>query len=404
MVSDDFNRANANPASGNWTHLQSPDNDWHRFRIVSNQLVADSDSNSGMVENAHLWNDEQTSGATIDAVASGNCGFLLNFDPVTGNGYACVGNFSTKIYKVVGFAFGSPKQDDGPGWNEQSGAVVTFRRVGNTLSVLIDGAQSTSWVDDDSPYTGGAPGIYNYGPSNTIDDWFATGEIAPPETDSETTDSGGTEPPTTDTGSSGSEGGGASAAEVWNHEIEPGFTAGALLQLMAAVLLGRTTIDKLGGSLVQVDFYAVSDQTRVNVSALMDGSERQSLVYDWNDTFEDPTTFQAAVDAAVANSPPRGFIQHVTPSSGDTVLIQASSQNGAVVIEGEGTLDSLTMDWSAVDAVARESQIIRVIVRRHVTEFMQTGATLLNSDETELAVNDVRGYQYIGAHTWFRIE
>jgi hypothetical protein len=77
-------------------------------------------------------------------------------------------------------------------------------------------------------------------------------------------------------------GGGTSAADVWQYEIEAGRTAEELLRLMSAVLCGKTTVTDLGGGLAIVTFEAVNG-TKIRVTASMTGSERTSLAY--NDTF-----------------------------------------------------------------------------------------------------------------------
>lgn len=79
--------------------------------------------------------------------------------------------------------------------------------------------------------------------------------------------------------------GGASARAVWDFEVAPGFTAGALLQIVAAVLAGKTTITSLGAGQALVEFRGVDD-AQVNVSAVMNGSQRTSIVYDWSDAPE----------------------------------------------------------------------------------------------------------------------
>lgn len=76
--------------------------------------------------------------------------------------------------------------------------------------------------------------------------------------------------------------GGASAADIWTYEIEAGKTAEELMRMIAAVLLGKTTVTDLGGGNAIVTFEAANG-SKIRVTATMTGSERTSMSYD--DTF-----------------------------------------------------------------------------------------------------------------------
>jgi hypothetical protein len=77
-------------------------------------------------------------------------------------------------------------------------------------------------------------------------------------------------------------GGSISTEDIWSYEIEAGKTAEELMRMMAAVLLGKTTVTDLGGGNALVTFEAANG-SRIRVTATMTGSERTSMTYD--DTF-----------------------------------------------------------------------------------------------------------------------
>lgn len=74
-------------------------------------------------------------------------------------------------------------------------------------------------------------------------------------------------------------GGGISAADIWTYEIEAGKTAEELMRLMAAVLLGKTTVTDLGGGNALVTFEAANG-TKIRITATMAGSERTAMSFD----------------------------------------------------------------------------------------------------------------------------
>lgn len=65
-------------------------------------------------------------------------------------------------------------------------------------------------------------------------------------------------------------------AEIWGYRLEGGFTAGDLLELMSAVLAGKSSIAASGNDAAQVLFRAIDDSA-VRVAATMQGSERVGM-------------------------------------------------------------------------------------------------------------------------------
>ena len=62
----------------------------------------------------------------------------------------------------------------------------------------------------------------------------------------------------------------------WSEPIDNGLTGAQLLQLMASVLFGKTSITDLGGGLATVKFRDLED-SKDRVTADMDGSERTDV-------------------------------------------------------------------------------------------------------------------------------
>ena len=77
----------------------------------------------------------------------------------------------------------------------------------------------------------------------------------------------------------GDGGGGTTAAEVWEHPVEGGWTAEQLLRLLAAVMAGKTSIVDTPGTGATITFRDVND-TKERLSATMDGSRRTGVTLD----------------------------------------------------------------------------------------------------------------------------
>jgi hypothetical protein len=71
-------------------------------------------------------------------------------------------------------------------------------------------------------------------------------------------------------------GSGATAAEIWDYQIQGSYTALDVLRILAAVAAGKTNIAALGNSQAEVEFRAIDD-SQVVVAADMDGSERTDV-------------------------------------------------------------------------------------------------------------------------------
>lgn len=150
---------------------------------------------------------------------------------------------------------GSDGTPTGPdGWTDSSGG-----STGHLFWRAVDGAAgvpSNPTVD----WSGSA-----YGPVSHFA--LAAAESPAPDSDGEDSDADAT--------SDANQGSGASAAEIWNYEVEPGYTAADLLRICTAVLAGRTTITNHGGGAATVEFRSISDD-HVVLSVEMLNSQRVS--------------------------------------------------------------------------------------------------------------------------------
>jgi hypothetical protein len=77
----------------------------------------------------------------------------------------------------------------------------------------------------------------------------------------------------------GAGGGTVDPAGVWEHAIEAGLSAEEILRVLLAVLAGQSRITELGAGAAEVAFRDQAD-TRDRLVALMDGSERTSVILD----------------------------------------------------------------------------------------------------------------------------
>lgn len=166
--------------------------------------------------------------------------------------------FTSPVVAEVVFVEGTSGSDGTPtgpdGWTDSSGG-----STGHLYWRTVDpaaGDSSNPTVD----WSGSA-----YGPLSHFA--LAAAEAPAPDSDGEDSDA--------DAASDAGQGGGtgATAAEIWNYEVEPGYTAADLLRICAAVLAGRTTITNHGGGAATVEFRSITDD-HVVLSVEMLNSER----------------------------------------------------------------------------------------------------------------------------------
>jgi hypothetical protein len=106
------------------------------------------------------------------------------------------------------------------------------------------------------------------------------------------------------------------------------------------------------------------------------------------------TTAQAGENAA-------SFVQRVSPTDGSTLTVLQNRQNGIVVIEGAGPLDTLIIQLPTGE-FQREGQITRLVSMIEVSSVTFMPPSIVNNPPTELFMGDAHALQNIGTDEWVR--
>jgi len=180
-IADDFNRANANPAGGNWT---TKGEGFLPVQVLSSRLAStDSGGDSAAFWNAATLGANQFAQMTIAAKANpvGNWGLFLRLDNDASTYYHArhyAGSPWTRIYKVVATVATQIAGDDTTPWAtndviyfEANGSDLVLKRNGGTILNVSDGAISAT----------GAIGVrisgYNVSPGDDSIDDFSGGDL-----------------------------------------------------------------------------------------------------------------------------------------------------------------------------------------------------------------------------------
>jgi len=162
-ATDDFNRANANPAGGNWSACTSGGN----VKILSNRLSGAGSSDFVAYWNADTPNNDQYAKCLVPLSASydGGPGVRVNYNNIH-NGY---------FYNV---GFGSISKITNGSWSVvlwgttgtySATSVYKLQAVGNALTTFQDSTQTGTSTD--SSFPSGNLGIGGYATDIIIDDW-----------------------------------------------------------------------------------------------------------------------------------------------------------------------------------------------------------------------------------------
>lgn len=159
-VTDDFNRANANPIGGNWSAVSG----WTGAQIVSNAVS--STAPAAIYWNAATFANNQYSQVKLAGAYSVSAA-------VRCNGTACyiwfVANATTmRYYRAT--SSGSYTQIGG----DITGVILTTSTLrlevsGTTLTGYIDGVAQTTQTD--ATYASGSPGLHWGSGTASMDDW-----------------------------------------------------------------------------------------------------------------------------------------------------------------------------------------------------------------------------------------
>lgn len=172
-LTDNFNRADANPIGGNWTTWPT----LAALRIVSNQLAnAGSAADSGAYYSGSSWNNDQSSQYTAVTASSDDkdYGPAVRISSSVNSGYfvGCTSG-AGKIYKFVGGSF-SQIQSGGAAWSTND--LIKLDATSTTIAFTRNGGADMSTTD--SSISSGSPGAFMYLVAGRLDDWVGTGESA----------------------------------------------------------------------------------------------------------------------------------------------------------------------------------------------------------------------------------
>lgn len=105
-------------------------------------------------------------------------------------------------------------------------------------------------------------------------------------------------------------------------------------------------------------------------------------------------TAQAGENAA-------SFVQREAPNSGDTLVVMQNRQNGIVVIEGTGPIETLIIQLPTGE-YQRLGQITRLVSMIDVSSLTFLPPSIVNNPPTELFASDAHALQNIGTDEWVR--
>jgi hypothetical protein len=174
-VQDSFDRADANPLSGNWATITG----LGALRLVSNQCknASGTDADSGARRTDGPFPDDQYAQITI---ASGDstpdCGPLIRCAAAAMTMYGVFrSDATTRLWQVIAGSFTQIGSSADGAWN--NGDRVRLTATGTTIKVLHNEVEIISVTD--AAIAAGSPGLFVYEGATAVDDFECTDYIVP---------------------------------------------------------------------------------------------------------------------------------------------------------------------------------------------------------------------------------
>ena len=158
-VSDDFNRANSNPLSGNWTTVPGANN----LQLLNDAVSTTADNQYGTSAadaywNANTFSSDQGAQATLLTTETGvYSGPIVRASSSTLTYYALNSNTTNNMYVLYKVLNGVETPIQVVYQTPQIGDVIKIVAIGNTINGYVNGVLIATQIDSD--ITGGSPGI-----------------------------------------------------------------------------------------------------------------------------------------------------------------------------------------------------------------------------------------------------